>query len=378
MSHRRLARRGAALAAVLALAAPAVAQARDLYATDASGNLLRFDSLFPGDILDSTPLTGLPPGVNLRGIDFRPATGLMVGVGSDSRIYAVNAANGAVIAVSPVPFTPALAGAQFGFDFNPVPDRIRIVSDANQNLAANPNTGGNPVGDVNLNPGDPTVVGSAYTNSAQREIAPSTTTLYAIDAGTNQLCTQMPPASGALVNCLPLGVDVQNDLGFDIAGPQNDAYVVTTPVGGTGATLYTLNLATGALAPIGPVGDGRQVITGLAARLNRDNLALNLPPAVSIVRTTLRPRVGQNAAYIARALDPDGLIVNVEWDTNGDGTFGDAAGFSTRVPLQAGVSTIRTRVTDDAGNRTIAQIRVRIDGPGGSTPPPAPAPAPAS
>jgi hypothetical protein len=47
---------------------------RDLYATDTGGNLLSFEARPPRRVR-STAITGLPAGVALRGIDFRPATG---------------------------------------------------------------------------------------------------------------------------------------------------------------------------------------------------------------------------------------------------------------------------------------------------------------
>ena len=67
-----------ALGAALLLAAPAAAQARDMYATDDRGNLLRFDHQAPGLILDRTPVTGLPAGVELVGLDVRPSTGCLL------------------------------------------------------------------------------------------------------------------------------------------------------------------------------------------------------------------------------------------------------------------------------------------------------------
>jgi len=56
----RRTRRAIALGAALALAAPAAAQARDIYATDSAGNLHRLDSRTPGVVLDTVPVTGLP------------------------------------------------------------------------------------------------------------------------------------------------------------------------------------------------------------------------------------------------------------------------------------------------------------------------------
>jgi hypothetical protein len=78
--------------------------------------------------------------------------------------------------VGAAPFTPAVNGTSFGFDFNPVPDRLRFVTDADQDLRLNPNDGTVAGTDGTLafsammptdpNAGtNPNVVGSAYTNN---------------------------------------------------------------------------------------------------------------------------------------------------------------------------------------------------------------------
>lgn len=369
MARRSLGRRAVALGAALALAAPAAAQARDLYATDDRGNLLRFDTRFPGLIQDRTPITGLPAGVSLVGIDVRPATGDLIGVGSNSVVYRVDANTGATGAIG-TGFNPGLAGGSFGVDVNPVPDALRITGDSGQNLRISFATGNHGAGspDGALNPGSPNVVASAYTSSVLSATRPASTTLYAIDAATNQLLVQNPPNAGTLVDPKPLGVDAGPNTGFDIAGGLG--YMVTTPAGGTGAVLYRVDLGTGQATRLGPVGTGRLLarqgtprltITGLAARQSVGApLAANIPPQVSIVRTTLQPRPGQRAAYIARATDPDGAVTRVEWDTTGDGSFTNARGQFTRIGLPAGLHTIGVRVTDDAGARTTETIQVRI------------------
>lgn len=104
------------------------------------------------------------------------------------------------------------------------------------------------------------------------------------------------------------------------------------------------------------------MLTGLAARQTVASPSSNIAPHVQIVRTTLSPRPNQNAASIARAGDPDGRIVRVAWDTDGDGAFDDADGFSARVRLKAGVSRLNVRVTDDAEARTVSSVSVRIAG----------------
>ena len=105
---------------------------------------------------------------------------------------------------------PPLAGASFGFDFNPTVDRIRLTSDARQNLRLNPDTGATAAVDGALtyaagDPGaasTPRIVGSAYTNS----VAGATTTqLFDLDAGRDALVLQNPPNNGTLVTVGSLG-----------------------------------------------------------------------------------------------------------------------------------------------------------------------------
>lgn len=369
MARPTRARRAIALGAVLALAVPAAAQARDIYATDAGGDLLRFDSRFPGVILDREPLTGLPAGVSLVGIDIRPATGDLVGVGSNSVVYRVDPATAAVTPIG-AGFAPGLAGTSFGVDVNPVPDALRITSDAQMNyrIAFASGNHGAMSPDGALNPGDPAIVASAYSESTISSVRPPTTTLFGIDAATNSLVTQSPPNAGTLVNPRPLGVRVGGRTAFDIAGVLNRGYMITTPPGARGASLYGVDLATGAATEIGPIGTGslvrsgtaRLAITGMAARQESTGPRTNIAPRVSIVATTNRPVPGQRAAYIAQATDPDGEVTRVEWDTDGDGRYDDASGFSARVPLAAGTRTLAVRAIDETGARTRGTLVVRV------------------
>ena len=139
--HSSLLRRTAALATVLSLAAAGTAAAtnrgaqssRTLFATTDQGQLIQFESKRPERIESYRTITGLPAGVTLAGIDFRPATGDLYGVGSDSVVYRVNPRTAIAVAEGPA-FTPGINGRSFGVDFNPVVDKIRVVSDAGQNL----------------------------------------------------------------------------------------------------------------------------------------------------------------------------------------------------------------------------------------------------
>jgi hypothetical protein len=60
--------------------------------------LVRFDSATPGTINTATPITGLVGGDTIQGIDFRPATGQLYGLGSGNRLYTINTTTGAASA----------------------------------------------------------------------------------------------------------------------------------------------------------------------------------------------------------------------------------------------------------------------------------------
>jgi len=239
---------------------------RAFYATDRRGNLLSFRERDTRRFTSRKRIRGLPSGVVLRGIDFRPATGDLYGLGSDSVVYRVSPISAIATAEGPR-FSPVLRGGAFGFDINPVPDKIRITSDANQNLRVNPDGGALTMADPDLNIAgrDPNIVGSAYENSRFTPAKPTVTELYALDSVNNTVYTQNPPNAGTLVEPAKVGFNVRELAGFDIAGRRNDGYVAT--VGGrtrSGARLYRVNTESGRSRNLGRIGDGR-TITGLAA-----------------------------------------------------------------------------------------------------------------
>jgi Domain of unknown function (DUF4394) len=276
-----LLRRGAVAAAVLALAGAAGAEAsrdrggdrwnqrddssRMFYATTDQNLLLQFNERSPDRLRDVQVITGLPGGVTLRGIDFRPATGDLYGVGSDNVVYRLNPQTAIAVAEGPA-FTPGLRGNSFGVDFNPTVDKIRVTSDAQQNLRLNVDEGTVLSADKDLNPGMPQVVGSAYTNSSFTATKPTATQLYAVDAATDQLFLQNPPNDGTLTMPKRLRIDVGPNTGFDIAGAANDGYLTTSTSRSRGTALYKVDVTTGKTRMLGRVGGGKRlVVTGLAA-----------------------------------------------------------------------------------------------------------------
>ena len=236
-----------------------------IFGITSTNQLVTFAASAPGTAIGAAvPVTGLQAGELIRGIDVRPATGILYGLGSTSRLYVINATTGAATQVGASgAFT--LNGTSFGFDVNPVVDRIRVVSDTEQNIRLNPNDGTLAATDTALNPAG-NVVAAAYTNNFAGAIA---TTLFVIDSATDQLLIQNPPNNGTLTSVGPLGVDTTAVAGFDIS-PAGTAYALLT-VGGL-SRLYTINLTTGGATLVGSLPAG--TFTGIAVRPAASTLPL--------------------------------------------------------------------------------------------------------
>ncbi len=246
------------------------ASKRILYATDSSGNLLAFRATSPESVR-SQQITGLPTGVALKGIDFRPATGDLYALGSDKVVYRVNPQTAIAVAEGPAfeSTATALTGDRIGFDFNPTVDKIRVTSDADDNIRLDPDPGSLLATDTDLTPADVTVVGSAYTNSSFAAFAnrPATTMLFAYDTSSSRdrVWLQNPANAGTLMNPQQLDIALGSDIGFDIAGADNVGYVAGTRDGRSGAELYRVDVTGGDTKRLGRIGRGNVTITGLAA-----------------------------------------------------------------------------------------------------------------
>ena len=190
------------------------------YALTSSNELVSYASGNP--LKENAPITitGLQPGERLLAIDFRPATGQLYSVSSQSRIYTINLNSGAASAVG-TGFTPAINGNSVGFDFNPTVDRIRLVTNTGQNLRLNPVTGMLAMADLSINPTSSMVTAVAYTNSFA---GATTTTLYDIDVANDMLYIQTPPNNGVLVAVGALGIQAAGEAGFDIS-PDNSVAI---------------------------------------------------------------------------------------------------------------------------------------------------------
>ena len=212
------------------------------YAVDNMNMLQIFNPMNPMPV--SKAITGLQAGENILGIDFRPLNGQLYALGSSSRIYTLNLGTGAATAVgSQLP--TLLVGSDFGFDFNPTVDRIRVVSDLGQNLRLNPLDGTISAIDGMINPGTPTLSGAAY---SENFAGVTTTSLFVIDHNTDKLYLQSPPNNGVLVERGALGINITNSNGFDIGSTSNKAYLLATV--NSENKIYSVNTTTGAASAV--------------------------------------------------------------------------------------------------------------------------------
>lgn len=284
-----------ALAAVFLLTTAlgaGVAQAAHLsiFGLTTDNRLVQFSPTAPSDLLRNVKITGLRSGETLIGIDKRPVDGKLytVGkVGTSGWLYTIDTSTGAATFVTALyqagttmPRVPiALDGTEFGFDFNPAADAIRIISNTGQNLRALPSdvapTGaarvtGDTFIDGPLNYAGTIATGvtaAAYLNNDTN--AATGTTLYDIDTRLDDLVIQNPPNSGVLASPVDLGAATTKYAGFDIRtiDGTNTAYASLTRQSGRGATiasLYLVDLATGSVTNLGRIG-GPKILRDIAA-----------------------------------------------------------------------------------------------------------------
>ena len=293
----RTARLTAAAAALAVTAATAPAHAEVIYGllnndSTAGQRLVTIDSVTRA--VTSTVLLQTPsPAGTLSSIDVRPATGELFAYAAGSRqFYTVNPTTGGLTAVGAPLDLGTVNGA--AIDFNPTVDRIRLIGtqSGNQNYRVVPTTGAIAATDGPLAYGaadsgaglTPNVAANAYTNSVA---GATTTSLYDIDIARDALVLQSPPNDGTLQTVGLLGFDAgaagsfgNAFTGFDVSGGTNTAYLTDSPVGtppffggptATTATLYTVNLTTGAATQAG-------LITGLPFGRSVQDIAVAAVP----------------------------------------------------------------------------------------------------
>ncbi|MFE5501678.1 DUF4394 domain-containing protein [Amycolatopsis japonica] len=269
-----------ALATTLVVGTATSAQAAGprAFAISSDGKLMATFYTDTPQVLDWVRLVqGLTCGeTRLIGLDFRVQNGLLYGVGEKGCIYTIKFPPAApdVIVTKVSQLSVPLYGKDFGVDFNPAADRLRVISDYGQNLRHNLGDHVTIEDTVLTTPpaGGPTrgVTAAAYTNN---DLNPDTaTTLFDIGTATDQVLVQAPANNGFLSPTGALGVDTGPIAGFDIYSDLTNGkttsvsgFAVLNPAAGPSA-FYSVNLLTGAAAKIGdfplPIGDVAVALDG--------------------------------------------------------------------------------------------------------------------
>ena len=240
-----------------------------------TGNqLVRFNAGQPQKLLAARPLTGLLPGDTLVGVDYRVAKGQLFGLGASGQLYRIDTRTAAASAVGTPNALPKEGATEWGFDFNPTVDRIRVVNDTGFNLRLHPDTGalvdGNPnepgvqldgrlaydTADVNAGKA-PGIIAAGYTYNKDND---KLTTNFALDGRLGVLVHQgskegvqpvVSPNTGRLYTVGSLGIGTFQRATLDISDLSNTAYSAVTAAGKS--AWYRIDLATGRATRIGTV-----------------------------------------------------------------------------------------------------------------------------
>ena len=224
--------------------------------------LVSFDSATPGTMSNPIAISGLVAGQTLRSIDFRPADGKLYALssaGANAQLYTVNTTTGVLTAVGS---GFALAGntdTHVTIDFNPVVDRLRVVTGDGQNYRVNPINGTLVAQDTSLpspTVGGPAIRAIAYSNNV---VGATSTTLYGYDYLNDELDTigspggtPVSPNAGQVFVVGSTGLLSGEEIGLDISGVSGIAYgSVYDFLGGSTNGFYRVNLATGLFSLIG-------------------------------------------------------------------------------------------------------------------------------
>lgn len=249
-----------------------------------NNQLVTFNLANPGTLASSMPITGMQGGEMPAGLDIRPSNQTAYILSSAARVYTLNQTTamatltGALMPANVVGNTfSQLLGGNFGTDFSPPADALRVYTDAEQNVAVLADSGGaiqatsltRANGDINAGTA-PDIFAIAYTNNYANATA---TVLYSLDVTTNSLVATNPANGGVLntvgrLTATSTAASFTSTGGLGIVGGDNGlALAALQPLNTNQSTLYTVNLQSGLLTPIGAIGPaGTQPLVGFTIR----------------------------------------------------------------------------------------------------------------
>ena len=354
--------------------------------TDAN-TLVRFDSTTLATPGVTIPITGIPAGEQVRAIDVRPKDGSLyavttgpAGTTTVGRLYVVSlTATGATAQrVSPTAnfFVGIGSVDQIGIDFNPVSDRLRVVTAGRrpEHPGRSRDGLGDPVrSDPDLRDGlpaapsvpTPDVTAIAYSNNVD---GATTTTLYGYEYNEDDLVT-IAFATGVVTKVGDSGVTAAPGgsalTGLDIEGTSTTAFAALQLTGSPNR-LLSINLASGAATDLG-------AIPVPAGTLVRDVAVAPVPRVqFEFADYQFDENVGTATGRVRRTGDLS-LPGTVTFQTTATGTATPGTDFTTTtatLTFAAGqeFATFSVAIIDDALPEAVETIGVALTNPStGST-----------
>lgn len=252
------------------------------YALTSTGSILKFNTNKPGTINNNVKVNGLTSGKGIAAMAYG-TDGKLYCITSDNFVCTLNPDTGAASVIGSAPFTNGLANnsnasqtlTNPSLSFDPVAKQLRVItSEDNLRVGIDGTLVTNPIGtklaydknDSN-NGKSPVLAGIAYSNPLS---GASSTTLYVLDSTTGNLArvgdadatTPVVADGGDLHTIGSAGVSFSSFGGLAIEPANGNAYAALQP-SGTGATLYTVDLKSGAATSVGTISDGNQTISAL-------------------------------------------------------------------------------------------------------------------
>jgi hypothetical protein len=261
MTTKTLSRNATALtAAALATLATTAAHAATIAALQ-DGNTIAWIDTDKKMVTGSVALAG---GASIVGFDVRPADGKLYGLVADGTIVTIDAKTGKWDKKSQLSEKLPM-GATFSVDFNPVADRMRVISSTGMSLRINVDDGKAAVdGSLKYAETDgmkdktPNVTAAGYSNSFA---GTKETALYDIDMTAGTLLKQVPPNDGVLNTIGSLGVKLDGPIAFDVWSDGKGANAGWLLAGGS---LHTVDLMTGAAKSLGAIAGLKGKVTDIA------------------------------------------------------------------------------------------------------------------
>ena len=237
-----------------------------LWAVTDAAELVRFNAGQPQKVLQRLPLKGLAPGEQLVGMDFRVAKGVLYALTSGGQLCTLDTATGQLHPIGPAVAALKQPG-RTGFDFNPVADRVRVVTESGQNLRLHPTRARWPPSIRRCRaPAPRASPGGLHLQHQERQAhdqlrgrprhrQPGHAGLARVGPA------RVSPNTGRLFTVGPMGTGPVDDVAFDIADTDNTALAALRQQGRT--RLHLLDLATGRATLLGTIGHG-QALWGMA------------------------------------------------------------------------------------------------------------------